>query len=311
MGLLIQILVSGIAAGAVYGLFAIGYSLVYRLTGVIHFALGELVGLTIFVTLFAAAGTGTITRTNVGAGRYALSLVVGLIVAVASGIVVFFVAVRPFLKQSSAVGWIGGAVAIAFVVRGILEASFSRESYVFQDPFGFDRLGDNGTLLLPDGASLSIRTFFVIAVAAALAVGAALFLERTKLGRGLRAIAADREAAQLMGVPVDRLLAFGFGIAGAVAALAAIVAAPQAPVTVQTGALLGLKGLVAALFGRFELPWKVLVAGIALGVFEAAIVSAHIGDLFLGPSYRDVLPLALALVALAFGRAALTRGEIE
>jgi branched-chain amino acid transport system permease protein len=311
MGLLIQIVVSGIAAGAVYGLVGTGYALVYRLTGVIHFALGELVGLTIFMTLFAAAGTGTVTRSNLSGGRYTVSLFVGLAVAVISGIVFFLVAVRPFLRRRSVIGWIGGAVAITFVVRGLLEASFTRESYVFPDPFGFDRLGQDGSLGLGDGATVPYRTFFVIAVALALAVAAGLLLNRTKFGRGLRAIAADREAAQLMGVPVDRLMAFAFGMAGVIAGLAAVVAAPQAPVTVETGALLGLKGLVAAMFGRFELPTKVLVAGIGLGVIETTIVSGHLGDFDLGSAYRDIIPLALALLALVIGRVALRREEME
>ncbi|MEA2499564.1 MAG: branched-chain amino acid transport system permease protein [Actinomycetota bacterium] len=311
MGLLIQIVVSGIAAGAVYGLVGTGYALVYRLTGVVHFALGELVGLTIFCTLFFAAGTGTVTRTNLSPGRYAASLGGGLVVAVASGVVFYLVAVRPFLRRGSTIGWVGGAVAITFVVRGLLEAGFRRESYVFPDPFSFERFGDGGLIDLGHGASLPVRTFFVIGVALLLAVAAAAFLDRTRTGRGLRAIAEDPEAARLMGVPSDRLLAIAFALAGGVAGLAAVIAAPGAPVTVEAGALLGLKGLVAALFARFELPWKVLLAGLGVGVLEAAVASGHLGPLELGPAYRDVVPLAIALAALAFGRIAIGHEEVE
>lgn len=311
MGLLIQIIVSGVAAGAVYGLIGTGYALVYRLTGVIHFALGELVGLTVFGTLLAAAGAGAVTRSNLSVARYALALLVGLAVALAAGILFYLVAVRPFLSRGSAIGWVGGAVAITFVVRGLLDAGFRRESYVFPDPFPFDRLGDNGLISLGDGASVSVRTFFVIAVSIAIAFAAGWFLERSHTGRGLRAIAADRIAAELMGVPVDRLLAIAFAIAGVIAGLAAVIAAPQGPVTVETGALLGLKGLVAALFARFELPRRVLVAGIAIGIVETAVTSGHLGPLSLGPAYRDVVPLGLALVALALGRLKLAHEEIE
>jgi branched-subunit amino acid ABC-type transport system permease component len=113
-----------------------------------------------------------------------------------------------------------------------------------------------------------------------------------------------------MGVPVDRLFLLAFALAGAIAGLAAIIAAPQAPVTVETGALLGLKGLVVAMFGRFELPRRVLVAGLGVGLLEALVTSGHLGDLQLGPAYRDIVPLALALAALAVGRISLTRGEI-
>ena len=311
MGLLIQIVVSGIAAGAVYGLVGTGFALIYRLTGVIHFALGELVGLTVFCTLFFAAGTGTVTQSNLSPGRYAVSLAGGLVVAVASGVAFYLVAVRPFLGRGSLIGWVGGAVAITFVVRGLLDAVFQRESYVFPDPFSFDRVADGGLIDLGHGASLPVRTFFVIAVTLLLAFAAAAFLDRTRTGRGLRAIAEDADAARLMGVPSDRLLAVAFALAGGIAGLAAVIAAPGAPVTVEVGALLGLKGLVAALFARFELPWKVLVAGLGVGVLETAVASGHIGSFELGAAYRDVIPLALALVALAFGRIAIGHEEVE
>jgi branched-chain amino acid transport system permease protein len=311
MGLLIQVAVSGVAAGAVYGLVGTGYALVYRLTGVIHFALGELVGLTVFATLVAAAGTETVTRSNLSMPRYVLALLFGLLVAVVAGVLFYVVAVRPFLGRRSPVGWIGGAVAITFVIRGVLDAGSRRESYVFPDPFPFDRVGDNGFFSLGQGASVQVRTFFVIAVSVLIALAAHRFLERTHTGRGLRAIAADREAAEMMGVPVDRLLAIAFALAGVIAGLAAIVAAPQGPVTVETGALLGLKGLVAALFARFELPTRVLVAGIAIGIVETAVTSGHIGSLSLGPQYRDIVPLALALGALALGVLKIAQRESE
>ena len=82
----LQILAGGFAAGAIYGLVAVGHSLVFRLTGVVHFAFGELIALGVFVTLFVAAGSGPVSQTSVGGGRFLLALVVGLVVtAAASG----------------------------------------------------------------------------------------------------------------------------------------------------------------------------------------------------------------------------------
>src|SRR3954462_1029725 len=85
VSLALQILISGLAAGGVYGVVAIAYTLIYRLTGVVHFALGELIALAVFVTLLVAAGTGPVTQTSVGGGRFALALVVGLGVCVLAG----------------------------------------------------------------------------------------------------------------------------------------------------------------------------------------------------------------------------------
>jgi len=88
-------------------------------------------------------------------------------------------------------------------IHAILAAIFTRPSYVFPDPLPFRDLGHDGFVTL-GGASLQIRSFFVIAFAIALAVAARLALEHTRFGRGLQAIAADAEGAQIVGVPVDR-----------------------------------------------------------------------------------------------------------
>ncbi|MDP8955575.1 MAG: branched-chain amino acid ABC transporter permease [Actinomycetota bacterium] len=302
MSLLLQVLVVGLAAGAAYGLIAIAYTLIYRLTGVIHFALGELINLAVFTTLFLAAGTGPVTRTSVAFGRFIPALAGGVAVAVVSGVVVYLVALRPFLRQESLVGWVGVLVAVTFGVRGFLSASFARPSYVFPDPVPFSRFGQNGVLDLGGGVTLQIRTFYVIAVGIALAALAGWILTRTRFGRALQAIESTQEGAKLVGIPTDRLLALAFGLGGALAAVAAVVHAPSAPVSVETGALLGLKGLVAALLIGFTSPWRAFAAGLAVGVLEAAIASVDFGPLQLGPEYRDIIPLAIALAAIAFTR---------
>lgn len=304
MPLVVQVAVTGLAAGAGYGLVAIALALVYRLTGVIHFALGELIGLSIFVTLWLAAGTGPVTRTNLSAGRFVIALAGGLAVAMVVGAGAYLLGVRPFLRTGSVLGWIAALVAMAFAVRGLLSAVLTRQAYVFPDPIPFDRLGHGGVLLLGGGVTLPIRTFFVLALGLALAAASSAFLERSAPGKALRAISLDQEAARLLGLPVERLLVGAFALSGALAALAGVVAAPAATaVSPDTGALLGLKGLAAAVLGRFENPWAVFVAGLAVGVLETTVSAFHLGGVRLGPAYRDLVPLALAIAVMAARRA--------
>ena len=298
MSLALQILVTGLAAGGVYGLIAVGHSLVYRLTGIVHLAYGDLVALGMFTTLFVAAGTGPVTQQTAGGARFLLALVVGLLVCIAAGAGSYLYAVQPYIRRGSTIGWVAAIVAIAFAVRSILAAVFERPGYVFPDPLPFRDIGRNGFVTVA-GASLQVRSFFVIAVALALAALAGFTLDRTRFGRGLQAIAADEEGARIVGVPVDTLVAVAFGLAGGLAALAAIVSAPSGSVTAETGALLGLKGLVAALVVRFGSPLRAMLAGLALGVVEATIANAHLGSLELGPAYREVVPLALVLLLVA------------
>jgi len=298
MSLVLQVLVSGLAAGAVYGLVAIALVLVYRLTGIVYFAFGDLVGLAVFAALLVAAGTGPVTQTNVGGLRFVAALAVGAAVCVVASTGAYWLAVHPHLARGSVIGWIAATIAIAYAVRSSIDVFFTRPSYVFPDPIPFRDVGEAGFVTV-GGASVQVRAFFVIAVAVGLAVVATVFLRRSKLGRGLRAIESDVDGAALVGVPVTRLVAIAFALAGGLAALAAVVAAPSAPFGVESGGLLGVKALLAALVIGFSSPTAAFAAGLGVGVVESGIANLHVGDYELGPPYREVLPIALVLVFVA------------
>ena len=298
MTIALQVLVSGLAAGGVYGLFAVGYSLIYRLTGIVHFAFGDLVGLGIFATLLVLAGTSPVSQSGAHEPRFLFALIVGLTVCVLAGIGTYVGLVQPYLSRGSTIGWVAGTAAVAFAIRAAIGATFQRSSYVFPDPLPFHDVGHAGFVHL-GGAQVEARAFFLIGLAVVLALGSAWFLERTRYGRALRAIADEREGAQVVGVPVELLITFAFGLVGALAMIAAVAAAPGEAVNANTGTLLGLKGLVAALAVRFGPPLWAFAAGLVLGVVEAAIANIHLGGWQLGPSYREVLPLAFVLLLIS------------
>src|SRR6185437_15889465 len=109
---------------------------------------------------------------------------------------------------------------------------------------------------------------FVIAVALALAAAGGWLVTRSRAGRALRAVADDAEAAQMVGVNVDRQLMLAFAGAGAIAMVAAVAAAPSGPFAADSGTLLGVKGLVAAVAVGFASPLRAFAAGLVLGVLE-------------------------------------------
>jgi branched-chain amino acid transport system permease protein len=296
------VLITGLAAGAGYGLVAIGYSLVYRLTGVVHFAMGELVNLAVFLTLWLAVGTGPVSRSNVPAGRFLGSLVVALVAVGVVGAAAYVLTIRPSVRSGSTMGWVGATVALTFVIRGLLAATFLRQSYVFPDPLPFSRLPHAGVLALGGGVTVPVRALFVIGAGALLAYLGGRLVTRSGPGLALQAVATDRLGARAAGLPVERLTMAAFALAGAFAGLAAVLEAPAAPVTVDTGALLGLKGLVAALVVGFGSPAASFAAGLGVGVLEAGVSALHVGGLRLGPEYRDVIPLALAILLVGLRR---------
>ncbi|HVU79390.1 MAG TPA: hypothetical protein VHC67_17585 [Gaiellaceae bacterium] len=291
MAVALQIMASGFAAGAVYGLVAVGHSLVFRLTGVVHFAFGELIALGVFATLFVAAGSGPVSQTSVGGGRFLVALLVGLVVTAAASAGSYFLAIEPYRARGSTIGWVGASLAVAFAVRTLLLVLFDRPAYVFPDPLplGVWHVGD---------VTIQQRSLVVAAAALALAALGGALLTRTRFGRALDAVAQDFDAALVVGLPVALLVGAAFALAGAAAGLAAILAAPSGAFDVDAASLYGLYGLLAALTVWFE-PRRALAAGIAVGLVQATVTSAHVGGAQLGPAYRDVVPLALGLALLA------------
>jgi branched-chain amino acid transport system permease protein len=307
MSLALQVLVSGLGAGAVYGLVAIALVVVYRLTGIVYFAFGDLVGLAVFAALLVAAGTGPVTQTNVGALRFLVAVAVGTIVCIGTSAGAYWLAVHPHVASGSVVGWIAATIAIAYAVRTSIDVFFTRPSYVFPDPLPFQDVGHGGFVSV-GGASIQVRAFFVLAVGIALALLATVVLRRSKLGRGLRAIESDIEGAAITGIPVNGLIVAAFGLTGGLAGLAAVVAAPSATFGVDAGSLLGVKALLAALVVGFSSPVAGFIAGLGVGVVEAGIANFHLAGLELGPAYHEVLPIAFVLVFVAL-RALATEGN--
>jgi branched-chain amino acid transport system permease protein len=298
VSLTLQILLTGLAAGSVYGLLAVGNTLVFRLTGIVHFALGDLVGLGVFVALLVTSGRGPVTQASASSWRFALALAVGLLVTAGLSAGSYSAFIHPYVVRGSTVGWVAASVAIAFAIEALLRVLFIRPAYVFPDPIPFHRVGNDGIVTV-GGATFQARSLYVIVLGVVLAAGLSLLISRTQFGRGLQAISQDADGARIVGVPLDRYVNRAFALVGAIAVVIAVAAAPSGPFSVSSGALLGVKGLVAALVVGFSDPIRAYVAGLILGVVEAAIASGEISGHSIGPSYREVLPLAFVLILLA------------
>ena len=298
-GLVIQVVIAGLAAGAVYGLVAIGFTLVYRLTSVLQFAHGDLVGGSLFLAIVIQSGTAPVTATSPSVLRYLLAVVLTLAAAALAGALLYTFVLRPFTRRGAAIGWIGATVALAFVIQGALAAAFPREAYVITDPFPFSSWRPIG---LPGGASLPPRTLFVLVIGVALAAGIGLLLTRSRFGRAVSAISSEPLGAQIVGLPVDRLTAIAFALAGILAAAAGLIGTPSSgTIGTQTGLLLGLKAIAAALIGGLASPGRVFVAALGVGVIESAVATLHVPGvprLALGPAWRDIAPLLIAVLVV-------------
>jgi branched-subunit amino acid ABC-type transport system permease component len=298
-GEFLQAVVTGLAAGAVYGLVALGFTLVYGLTRVYALAHGDIVVASVFIGVLAVLGSTPVSR-----APSALSSIALVVLVLAAGCVlsalVYAVAMRPFIggvrgRSADAVGWVAGAIAAGLAIREVCGLVFTRQAYAIPDPLRLSALTGNGVVSLPGGTTVPVRTFGVFAIGVVVAVVTQWLLVRGRLGRALRAASDDPETAGLLGVPVERLVLLAFVVAGLLAGLAGLLDAPGRSLSVDAGVVLGLKGIAAAFIGRLGSLRGALVGGVGLGLAESLVVAWPP----LGAEYADVLPLGLLVVILA------------
>ena len=303
-GLVIQVLVSGLAAGSVYGLIALGYTLIWRMTGVLNFAHGDLVSTGTFGFLLAVGGGGAVAVVGRGEPALLVGAAVAVAATVAAALLVERLAVRPFLGLGLAGGWIAATAALGLLLRSLAGLGFQAESYSVPDVLPPARRLD-----LPGGGGLDLRSVAVLAVALGMALAFDRWLALSRTGLAMRAAADAPEAAGLVGVPVRRLQGIAWGLAGAMSAVAALLVAPGRPVTLTLGVILGLKGTAAAVLGGLGGARRAVVAGLALGVLEAIVTTLWLPAIDVGglrlpqlgplPGLQDLLALLLLVVALA------------
>jgi branched-chain amino acid transport system permease protein len=307
-GVLLQAVVSGLALGAVYALVALGFTLVWSLTRVLALAHGDIVvGATLFAVLVVVGRTPVALPPSAGrsVGLALLAVALGVGLALLS----YLCAVRPFLdrrhRSADVLGWVAGTATAGLVIRTGLGLALPAAAYAVPDPLHLDAFTASGSVRLPGGGVVAVRTFPVLAVAVLIAVAADLFISRSRTGRALRAVADDVDAASMCGVPVERVVVVAFALAGALAAAAGLLDSPGHSVAVDSGVPLGLAGAAAALLGRLGSPRGALAGGVALGVAQQLVgVSSA-----LGPAWATLLPIAVLVVVLAVRPSGLGSGR--
>jgi branched-chain amino acid transport system permease protein len=253
--------------------------------------------------VLALVGTAPVATTP-GAGTVLALLVLTLAAGAALSAGVYVLAVRPFLPPAArgrrpglpdgatgdVVGWVAGGLAAGLLVRELLGLPFSQQAYALPDP-----LGGAGVLSLGGGITVPVRALAVLGIGLAVGVAVERTLALTGAGALVRAVSEDRPAAALLGVPCERVILAAFALAGALAGLAGLLVAPAAPIGLDDGVLLGLKGITAALLFRLGSLRLALLGGLVLGILEAYIVAWTA----LGARWADVIPLALLAVLAA------------
>src|SRR5437588_6946791 len=267
MTLFLQELVIGITTGAIYALIALGYTMVFGIIEVINFAHGDIfmIGTFVCVTIFAAFGITASSSAPVGfalVGVLLVTLLGSMVVCAVLGVVIERVAYRP-LRNAPRLAPLISAIGVSLILEDIgklwkgitivpFPQIFSNVTYYF-GPVSF--------------SSIDI---LVIVVALVLMVALQWMVKSTRMGRAMRAVAQDREAAALMGVNVNRIIAITFFIGAALAGAAALIWGLKYGSTQFTlGFHLGLFAFTAAVLGGIGNLAGAMLGGVLIGLVEA------------------------------------------
>ena len=265
--LLIQLLVVGLATGAIYALIALGYTMVYGIIELINFAHGDIfmIGTLICISIFGAFGITNSSTAPTGfsmVGILLLTLVGSMLLCAVLGVVIERVAYRP-LRNAPRLAPLISAIGVSLILEDI------GKLWKGITIVSFPQIFPNVTYYLGP-VSFSSVDILVIVVALVLMVALQWMVNSTRMGRAMRAVAQDREAAALMGVNVNRIIAVTFFIGAALAGAAALIWGLKYGSTQFTlGFQLGLFAFTAAVLGGIGNLAGAMLGGVLIGVIEA------------------------------------------
>jgi len=271
----VSYMAAGISEGSITALAALGFLLTHKATGVISFAQGAFVTLGAYIAVWASRDKGWPLML-----AYLFAIGAMFLVGVASERIAY----RPLRGRSIHVVVIAtfGISEIVIALIGVWQGT---------TPKGLSPIVD-GTFKL-GGAVIPWQRLIILIVTLITVFAMVMLFKSTQFGRQVRAVAADRETAQLCAVPVGRLSILSFGIAGALAGLAGVLIAPVGAVDLNFGFLIMLGGFYAAILGGFGSLGGVVVGGFMIGFVQYVIGSYWWVD------YQQVLPFILLIGIIA------------
>ena len=271
-----QVIVSGLAMGCIYALIALGYAYVWNTMAIVNFAAGE------FLTFSAFVFVATFT-TSMHLPFWLAALLTAAVMALLGALFSRLVFAR--LQRQKALVAIIATVGFGVFLKEMARIIYGPEPLLYASPFG-DGVIDVGGLRIP------VQQLVIMVVVVLVMVLQYLALRYTTIGKVMRATALDRETAQLMGIPVNRVLAGTFAFSSVLAALAGILLAPLFYVTTEMGTLVGLKGFVAMIIGGFGSVPGAILGGVLLGVIE------NVGAFTISSTYKDAIAFGVLLIFL-------------
>lgn len=260
-------LISGISLGSVYAIIALGYTMVYGIAKMLNFAHGDVIMVGGYMSFMAT--------TNLGWSPLA-SIALAMAVCTLLGVLIEQLAYKP-LRAAPSLAVLITAIGVSYFLQNAALLIWSSNPKSFTSVVSLPSLElFDGQLIISSVAIVTVATCIVIMIALSWIIG------KTKVGKAMRAVSEDKEAAQLMGIGVNRTISITFAIGSGLAAIAGVLLCSAYPILMPTtGSMPGIKAFTAAVFGGIGSIPGAMLGGILLGIIEIfgkAYISTQLSD---------------------------------
>jgi len=277
--LFIQLLIGALLIGSVYGLMALGYSMIYKASGLLSFTQGELLMLGAFIGL-------TFYRyLNL---PFPIALLITIIIMFFLGLLVERVIIRTLIKKNASVIYVVLAtIALSIIFKNTAMQVWGSRVLRFPPIFSVSSIKLFGIAMAPEavlGLGISIICMFCMY----------LFMQKTKYGTAMRAAAQDPIAASVSGINVSLTTGLTWAIASALAGVCGMLIGPIYGVGISMGALIGIKGFAAAIIGGYGNMYGAMIGGLLLGIIETFAAG------YISSVYKDFISFTILIIFLIF-----------
>lgn len=274
----ISYLISGISLGSIYALIALGYTMVYGIAKMLNFAHGDII---------MVGGYAVFTAMSTAWCPVWLSVIIGIVVCTVLGVVIEKVAYKP-LRNAPPLAVLITAIGVSYLLQNLALIIFGSQQKAYPSLIELSSFTIGGVTV--DG--ISVLTLLMTAL---IMVVLSFFINKTKLGKAMRAVSEDKNAASLMGISVNRTITLTFAIGSALAAFASIFyGMSYVYIKPTTGAMPGIKAFTAAVFGGIGSIPGAMLGGILLGMIEQ-FSKTYISTLWADAIVFGVLVLVLVV----------------
>jgi branched-chain amino acid transport system permease protein len=282
---LAQQLINGLTLGSVYALIALGYTMVYGIMELINFAHGEIYMIGSFVGMFCYVVFGV---------PFPLAFLAAMASSSLLGITVERIAYRP-LRRSPRIAMLISAIGVSILLQNLGIRFWGPQARPFPRPFTVSiyRLAEVTSEGSTFALQISSMQLFIMLISVLLMIGLTFLVQKTKIGKAMRATAQDKETASLMGVNINHVISFTFAIGSALGGAAGVLIGIYFNSVFPTmGVMPGLKGFVAAVLGGIGYIPGAMVGGLVLGLLEV------LGAAYISSALKDAIAFSILIVIL-------------